>query len=132
MLLYRVEHVYCFAFRRFVPGRRFFIRMIFSHPGCCLDCHHRFVGVFLPYGFNGEEGYVGKPKPGLASHFRLVLGFGCPVNFQPSCTKTEHGIPFLLPVLSRRFRFRCFCEETFHRVLATCTGPVLKFPAVIA
>jgi len=54
------------------------------------------------------------------------------VNLQPLCTKAEHGIPLLLFVFSLRLSSRCFAEETLHRVPATCTGPVLKLPAVIA
>jgi hypothetical protein len=68
----------------------------------------------------------------IPSHFRLVLRLGRFTNFQPLCTEAEHGIPLLLAVLSRRLRCRCFAEETFYRVLAACTGPLFKLPAVIA
>jgi len=71
-------------------------------------------------------------KKQAISHFRLILRLCRPVNFQPFCPKTEHGIPLLLLVFPRRFRFRCFAEETLHRVPATCTGPILELPAVIA
>ena len=71
-------------------------------------------------------------KTGHLSHFRLILRLCRSVNFQPLCTKAEHWIPLLLPVLSSRLRCRCFCKETLHRVPATCTGPVFKLPAVIA
>jgi hypothetical protein len=72
-----------------------------------------------------------KINPGPPSHFRLILGLGCPMNFQPLCTKAEHRITLLLFVFSLRLSCRCFAEETLYRVPATCTGPVLKLPAVL-
>ena len=54
------------------------------------------------------------------------------MNFQLLCTKAEHGIPLLLPVLPGRLSCRCLCKETLHRIPAAWTGPVFKLPAVIA
>ena len=54
--------------------------MIFSHPGCCLSCHHIFVVVNLHYGFDGKE-----------------AGNGCILDYR------EHSVPeqpFLIQLIS--------------------------------
>jgi len=73
-----------------------------------------------------------RKKTVYPSHFRLILRLWRFSNFQPLCSKAEHRIPLLLPVLPSRLSCRCFCKETLHRVPATCTGPFFQLPAVIA
>jgi hypothetical protein len=79
-----------------------------------------------------HRGATGTKRAAPPSHFRLILRLWRFSYFLPLCTKAEHGIPLLLPVFPGRLSSRCFAEETLHRVPATCTGPVLKLPAVPA
>jgi len=79
-----------------------------------------------------HRGTMEDKNPSHLSHFLLILRLGRFVNVQPFCTKAEHGIPLLLPVLPGRLSCRCLCKKTLHRVPATCTGPVFQLPAVIA
>ena len=80
MLWYGIENVFCFAVMCFLLSGRFFCTMIFSHPGCCLSCHHIFVVVNLHYGFDGEE-----------------AGNGCILDYREH---RVHEQPFLIQLIS--------------------------------
>jgi hypothetical protein len=67
-----------------------------------------------------------------SSHLRLVFWLCSAMGSLPFGTKAEHRVPLFLLRLPGRLRCRCFCQETFDRVPATGTGPLLELRAFFA